>query len=186
MPAMSSEQFSTFATTPVVLAEDVFFLNFFLVDRVNPSVPKCRARMPPLATVCGRQVAGPRARAQRLTKLPPEKIPFHPFIHHCCMKLLCAALRPRAIQSTVVRALSSDSFFISRNSKSQPVQVSRSSISQSRERVLSGIQPTGVPHIGAPPAPALPALIADSSCRQLLRRSQAMGLASVRRAGLRA
>jgi hypothetical protein len=54
-----------------------------------------------------------------------------------------------AVPCANIRALSSDSFFISRNSKSQPVQVSRSFISQSRERVLSGIQPTGVPHIGA-------------------------------------
>ena len=80
------------------------------------------------------------------------------------MKLLrAAALRPcfppwfGAIATP--RALSTDSFFISRNSKSPPVKVSRSTISLSRERVLSGIQPTGVPHIGAhppPPSPPLP------------------------------
>ena len=108
----------------------------------------------------------------------------------------------------IARALSTDSFFISRNSKSQPVQVSRSFISQSRERVLSGIQPTGVPHIGAhPSAPRLPmhkppcascspelytfalfrpvfALDIFLFCRQLLWRPEAMGLPPMRRAGL--
>jgi hypothetical protein len=56
----------------------------------------------------------------------------------------------------IARALSTESFFISRNSKSEPVQVSRSFIAQSRERVLSGIQPTGVPHIGINRHPCLP------------------------------
>ncbi len=74
----------------------------------------------------------------------------------CTVAVLRRALplrRPGGCRSrrAIARALSTDSFFISRNSKSQPVQVSRSFISQSRERVLSGIQPTGVPHIGAHP-----------------------------------
>jgi hypothetical protein len=75
----------------------------------------------------------------------------------CTAAVLRRALplsRPGGFHSrrAITRALSTDSFFISRNSKSQPVQVSRSFISQSRERVLSGIQPTGVPHIGAHPS----------------------------------
>ena len=75
------------------------------------------------------------------------------------MELLRSVLlrRPPCLglaQTTHARVFSTDSFFISRNSKSQPVRVSRSSLYQSRERVLSGIQPTGVPHIGDLPHPA--------------------------------
>ena len=115
-------------------------------------------------------------------------------------------LRMRALPSVasrtrrvINRALSTDTFFISKSSKSQPVQVSRASISQSRERVLSGIQPTGVPHIGAYPTrihllpltyPAQAVFrphflcVIRILCRQLFRRSEAMGFIAVRRAGL--